>query len=71
MREIQVHIFYIIKLLFILTFLVSASVLKLQLDILAGLRFEMSMYNFREMIEYLVYSILMLLGGSTALIRFT
>lgn len=69
MNKLQIHIFYIIKLLFLLTFLVVLSVLRLQISILTGLRFEMTMYNFREMIEYLIYSILILTGGGLALLR--
>lgn len=69
MNKFRLHTFNIIKLLFMLTFVSAMGVLKLEIDIIRGVRLDMHTYDFKYMIESLIYSVLILFGGALALNR--
>ena len=51
MNKFRLHTFNIIKLLFMLTFVSAMGVLKLEIDIIRGVRLDMHTYDFKYMIE--------------------
>lgn len=69
MNKIRLHIFAIFKLLFMLVFLESFLILKIQVDAYNSVGAYALLYNFRTMIESIVYSVIIIFVGSIVMSR--
>ncbi len=69
MNKIRLHIFNIIKLLFMLVFVASFVALKTQVDAYLTIPANALLYNFKNMIESLIYSVVILFGSFLMLSR--
>ncbi len=63
MNKIQLHIFNIIKLMFMLVFIGAFLALKIQIDSYLTVPANALLYNFRNMIESLIYSVVIIFGS--------